>query len=62
MTKGKRIDVYSFFGNVAKAEGQSVYVSDIQNCFSGRTLKNITTHLINNPNESIMLVAHLCNK
>ena len=43
--------VFSYFGNTAKGEGQSVYVSDIQNCFSGRTLKNITTHLINDPNE-----------
>ena len=36
-----------FYGNTAKAEGQSVYVSDIRNCFSqtGRTPKNITTQL-----------------
>ena len=43
--------VFIFFGNTAKAEGQSIYVSDIQNCYSGRTLKNITMHLINDPNE-----------
>ena len=33
-----------FRGNSAKAEGQSVYVSEIRNCFSGNTLKNITTN------------------
>ena len=41
--------VFIFDGNTAKAEGQSVYVSDIRNCFSGRTPKNITTHLVYNP-------------
>ena len=34
----------NFSGNSAKAEGQSVYVSEIRNCFSGNTLKNITTN------------------
>ena len=33
-----------FTGNTAKAEGHSVYVSEIRNCFSGNTLKNITTN------------------
>ena len=36
--------VIIFRGNSAKAEGQSVYVSEIRNCFSGNTLKNITTN------------------
>ena len=34
----------NFSGNSAKAEGQSVYVSEIRNCFSGNTLKYITTN------------------
>ena len=34
----------NFSGNSAKAEGRSVYVSEIRNCFSGNTLKNITTN------------------
>ena len=38
-----------FYGNTAKDEGQSVYVSNIRNCFSGRTLNNIATHLVNDP-------------
>ena len=33
-----------FMRNTAKAEGKSVYVSEIRNCFSGNTLKNITTN------------------
>ena len=45
-----------FYGNTAKAEGQSVYVSDIRNCFSGRT-QIITTHLINYPNEDMYFVS-----
>ena len=32
-----------FNGNTAKAEGKSVYVSDIRNCISETTLKNTTT-------------------
>ena len=36
-----------FLANTAKAEGQSIYVSDIRNCLSGSTLnqKNITTNI-----------------
>ena len=36
-----------FGANTAKAEGQSIYVSDIRNCLSGSTLnqKNITTNI-----------------
>ena len=48
---------FLFNGNTAKDEGQSVYVSDIRNCFSGRTLKNITTHLANYPNEDEYFVS-----
>ena len=33
-----------FNGNTAKAEGKSVYVSDIRNCISETALKNTTTH------------------
>ena len=36
--------VIKFRRNSAKAEGQSVYVSEIRNCFSGNTLENITTN------------------
>ena len=46
-----------FYGNTAKAEGQSVYVSDIRNCFSGRTPKNITTRLINYPDEEYSFIS-----
>ena len=46
--------VLFFDGNTAKAEGQSVYVSDIRNCFSGRTPKNITTHLVSHPEDHYM--------
>ena len=42
-----------FNGNTAKAEGQSVYVSDIRNCFSGRTPKNITTRFVNHSNDDM---------
>ena len=41
-----------FYGNTAKAEGQSVYVSDIRKCFSGGT-QNITTGLVNYPDEDM---------
>ena len=44
--------VLIFNGNTAKAEGQSVYVSDIRKCFSGRT-QNITTCLVNYPDEDM---------
>jgi len=41
-----------FRGNSAKAEGKSVYVSEIRNCFSGNTLKNITTNFaVHHPEE-----------
>ena len=43
--------LFVFYGNTAKAEGQSVYVSDIRNCLFGRTPKNIITHLVNYRNE-----------
>ena len=46
-----------FYGNTAKAEGQSVYVSDIRNCFSRRTPKNITTCLIYCPNEEYSFIS-----
>ena len=49
--------VFIFHGNTAKAEGQSVYVSDIRNCFSGRTLNNIATHLVNDPIEDMYHVS-----
>ena len=34
-----------FYGNNAKGEGNSVFVSDIRSCFSGSTLKNLFTTL-----------------
>ena len=34
-----------FYGNTAKGEGHSVFVFDIQNCFSARTLRSITTNI-----------------
>lgn len=40
-----------FCSNSAKDEGQSVYVSDIQNCYSGSGLNNITTDLAIYPKE-----------
>ena len=44
--------VIIFRGNSAKAEGQSVYVSEIRNCFSGNTLENITTNFaLHHPEE-----------
>ena len=42
-----------FMRNSAKAEGQSVYVSEIRNCFSGNTLKNITTNFARHHPEEI---------
>ena len=38
--------IFNFFVNTAKFEGQSVYISDIQNCFTGSTVKNITTNVV----------------
>ena len=51
-----------FRGNSAKAEGQSVYVSEIQNCFSGNTLKNITTNFALHHPEEIHINISLVNQ
>ena len=41
-----------FRDNTAKAEGDSVYASEIRNCFSGNTLENITTNFpLHHPDE-----------
>ena len=37
---------FKFTANTAKFEGQSVYISDIQDCFTGSRAKNITIHLV----------------
>ena len=41
---------FVFRGNSAKAEGQSIYVSDIRNCFSQNMQKNISSDLTVYPN------------
>ena len=48
-----------FYGNTAKAEGQSVYVSDIRNCFFDRTPKNVTTRLVNYPEEDMCFFSNI---